>query len=395
MRGSDVAGSHSPAAYRDFVHVGPGTLAGRYLRRFWHPVARAQDLPAGSAKPLRILGEDFTLYRGEGGTPHVVAFRCAHRGTQLSTGWVEGDCIRCFYHGWKYDGAGQCVEQPAEDAGFAGKVKIESYPTEEYLGLVFAYLGEAERDATGAFRPPPLPRYREFEEPGVRDVRRYVFDCNYFNNCENGPDEAHVCFVHRDSSLAAIADVPRFSAEETDYGLVQYGTRPGLPVRVSHWLMPNMLQFQTYPPDPEAEAIGWTDSIAWRVPIHDEQHVSFVVNLAHVTGDLARRFEERRNAQRAQLTVPFAEVARSVLAGELRVQDLERRADVSRINTQDYVAQCGQGTIADREHERLGRSDVGVILLRKLWARELEALATGQPLKDWKRPERLAATSGV
>src|SRR4029453_2584574 len=103
--------------------------------------------------------QDFTIYRGEDGTAHVVAPRCAHRGTQLSTGWVEGDCIRCFYHGWKYDGAGQCVEQPAEDAGFAGKVKIESSPTEEYLGLVFAYLGEAQRDATGAFRPPPLPRY--------------------------------------------------------------------------------------------------------------------------------------------------------------------------------------------------------------------------------------------
>jgi 5,5'-dehydrodivanillate O-demethylase len=87
--------------YTDFAHVGPGTLAGRYLRRFWQPVYVAADLPPGWAKPLRILGEDFTLYRGEGGTAHVVAFRCAHRGTQLSTGWVEGDCLRCFYHGWK------------------------------------------------------------------------------------------------------------------------------------------------------------------------------------------------------------------------------------------------------------------------------------------------------
>src|SRR6266542_3694406 len=89
---------------RDFAHTGPGTPAGRFLR------------------------EDYTLYRGEEGQVHLVDFRCAHRGTQLSTGWVEGDCIRCFYHGWKYDGAGQCVEQPAEDAGFASKVRIRSYP---------------------------------------------------------------------------------------------------------------------------------------------------------------------------------------------------------------------------------------------------------------------------
>ena len=379
--------AYTEADYTDFAHTGPGTLAGRYMRSFWQPVSRAQDLPAGHAKPLKIMSEDFTLYRGETGAPHLVAFRCAHRGTQLSTGWVEGDCLRCFYHGWKYDGSGQCVEMPAEDPSFPPRVRIKSYPTEEYLGLIFAYLGEGEA--------PPLPRYPDFEPEGVRDVRRYVFDCNYFNNCENGPDEVHVCFVHRDSSLAAIADVAVISAEETEYGLVQYGTRPGLPVRVSHWLMPNMLQFQTYPPDPEASQIGWTDSIAWRVPIDDERHSSFIVNLAHVTGDLARRFTERRETQRAQLTVPFSEIGKAILRGDLSVQDVEQRADVSRINTQDYVAQCGQGTIADRAHERLGRSDVGVILLRKLWARELEALATDQPLKQWRRPARLAATSGV
>ena len=83
-----------------------------------------------------------------------MAFRCAHRGTQLSTGWVEGDCVRCFYHGWKYDGAGQCVELPAEDPA-SRQVRIASYPTEEYLGLIFAYLGEGERAAAAA-----LPRVR-------------------------------------------------------------------------------------------------------------------------------------------------------------------------------------------------------------------------------------------
>src|SRR5262249_53035312 len=151
--------------YQDFSHTGPGTLAGRYLRRFWQPVARAEDLPPGRARPIRVMNEDFTLYRGESGTPHVVAPRCAHRGTQLSTGWVEGDCIRCFYHGWKYDASGQCVEMPAEDPTFPPRIKVASYPTQEYLGLIFAYFGDAERDDTGALRPPPLPRYPFLEDP--------------------------------------------------------------------------------------------------------------------------------------------------------------------------------------------------------------------------------------
>src|SRR6201988_4693652 len=126
--------------HKDFVHTGPGTSAGRYMRLFWQPVHRSKDLHLAHTQPIRILGEDFTLYRGESGTPHVVAFRCAHRGTQLSTGWVEGDDLRCFYHGGKYNPAGQCIEQPAEPEPFCDRIRIRAYPTREYLGLIFAYL---------------------------------------------------------------------------------------------------------------------------------------------------------------------------------------------------------------------------------------------------------------
>src|SRR5947199_1787763 len=88
-----------PQDWSDCVHTGPGTLAGRYLRSFWQPVFRAQDLKPGKTTPIRVMSEDLTLYRGQSGDPHVLAFRCAHRGTQLSTGWVEGDNLRCRYHG--------------------------------------------------------------------------------------------------------------------------------------------------------------------------------------------------------------------------------------------------------------------------------------------------------
>src|SRR5436309_1850808 len=143
MAGSNGSGGGShPVTLEDIVHTAPGTLGGCYMRTFWHPVKVANELPRGRALPLRIMSQDFTLYRGESGKAQLLDARCAHRGTQLSTGWVEGDCLRCFYHGWKYDASGRCVEQPAEDSGFASKVKIRSYPTEEYLGLVFAYMGD-------------------------------------------------------------------------------------------------------------------------------------------------------------------------------------------------------------------------------------------------------------
>lgn len=164
--------------FMDFYYTGPETLAGRYMRRFWHPVYRAEDLKPGWAKPIRIMSEEFTLYRGETGEPHVTAFRCPHRLAQLSVGWIEDDCIRCRFHGWKFDSSGQCVEQPAEKESFAEKVSIRTCPTKEYLGLIFAYFGAGD--------PPPLPRYPDFEKDGLW-VETYVRPCNFVNNLENDP----------------------------------------------------------------------------------------------------------------------------------------------------------------------------------------------------------------
>ena len=64
------------------------------------------------------------------------------------------------------------------------------------------------------------------------------------------------------------------------------------------------------------------------------------------------------------------------------------------VNIQDNVSQVGQGLIADRVNERLGQADAGIIALRRLWARELRALAEGRPLKQWERTEAVRAMSG-
>ena len=92
----------------DFNRIGSSDPAGQVLRRSWQPVYIAEKLASGKAVPLRILGEEFTLYRGASGQPHVVASRCAHRAAKLSTSRVEGEEIRCLYHGWRYNGSGQC-----------------------------------------------------------------------------------------------------------------------------------------------------------------------------------------------------------------------------------------------------------------------------------------------
>jgi 5,5'-dehydrodivanillate O-demethylase oxygenase subunit len=80
------------------TRIGPGTPMGEVLRRYWHPVGCSEWV---TQKPQRIkvLGEELVIYRGESGRPAVMQLRCAHRSVALDYGRVEGDCIRCPYHG--------------------------------------------------------------------------------------------------------------------------------------------------------------------------------------------------------------------------------------------------------------------------------------------------------
>jgi 5,5'-dehydrodivanillate O-demethylase oxygenase subunit len=371
-------------AFDDVIHTGPGTLAGRYLRLFWHPVLVADRLPAGRAIPIRVMSEDFTLYRGQSGAPHVVSFRCAHRGTQLSTGWVEGDDLRCFYHGWKYDAGGQCVEQPAEPEPFCQRIRIRSYPTAEYLGLIFAYLGEGNT--------PPLPRYPNFEEEGGLKVGSYVRECNYFNSIENGVDAAHLAFVHRRSGFAdhGLVDIPIVAGEETAYGMEVRAKRPSSPVRITQAIMPNLLYITG---SPEEAEVDWRDELRIRVPIDDETHASYSVDLIHANQSAAPSNKPESPVRPTEPAVAVNRVAASILRGELHVDDVGYPPNL--VALQDTVAQVGQGVIPDHGSEHLGRSDATVMLLRSLWRRELRALAEGRPLKAWTIPGRLEATAGV
>jgi len=367
--------------FSEFVHTGPGTLAGRFLRRFWQPVGCSHELGAGQALPIRIMDEEFTLYRGASGSAYLVGNRCAHRGTQLSAGWVEGECIRCFYHGWKYDGSGQCVEQPAEAESFAQKVRIAGYPVQEYIGLIFAYLGEGE--------PPPLPRYPKFEDPDISlDVAGLRRICNYFNNIENSLDNAHVRFVHRRHRDAAqdlvVLGDPIISVEESDWGIRRYIKYPDGKDLTFFFGMPNINYINGQVVDP---VIKRADVMVFKVPVDDENHIHFEVRAIPMTGEPGLAWIEERRALRAKAEQDRPELVRAILAGKLRLSDVDpMRIDF--VMLEDEIAQTGQGAIAVRGNEHLGRSDRGVFLLRKIWQRELRNLAEGRPVKQWVyRPE--------
>jgi 5,5'-dehydrodivanillate O-demethylase len=357
----------------DFVHFGPGTPAGIYLRNFWQPVYRAQDLLPGWAKRIQIMGEYFTLYRGEGGDAHVVEDRCPHRKTQLAIGTIEGDSIRCFYHGWKFAGDGACQEQPTQLAFFKEKVCIRSYPVREYLGLIFAYLGEGE--------PPEFQEFPEAEYDNGRPliVKKIEVPYNFFQRIENSLDEAHVHFVHKLSAGAT----PEFSvlpdayeAEETDYGILRrtvYDRSGKKEIRQKYFMMPNV--GLTMPP-PASDLDDWTPNLSWRVPVNDETTLSFT---------MARR--KPRGEKVADKTFESADdIVAAILDGRMRMKDVDPYHP-QLFNIQDNTAIGAQGRLYDdRKNERLGRSDTAIVMLRWIYQREIRAAMEGRPIKRWRLP---------
>ena len=363
----------------DITSTRPGTPGGRFLRQFWLAVQRSEDLEPGQAKPIRIMSEDYTLYRGESGRAQVMDYRCPHRGAQLHLGWVEGDSIRCLYHGWKFDCAGQCVEQPAEEPGFARKVRARVYPTREHMGLVFAYLGEGE--------PPAWPPYPEPPQDGLIHVWNVeTVPCNWLQCYENTADEVHVAFVHQPGgSHARMSELPIISAEETEWGMLRYGTRSGGRVRHTLHYMPNVTRVIVPPLGGFDGVGGWQEIYFNFTPIDDETHLWLITSHVKVTGAEAEHFRAKKAEflARVKAAPKVIDLVHDVWAGRRRLIDIDH-PELAMV--QDIAVQAGQGRTADRSRERLGRSDAGIILWRKILARELTAIAEGRPTKKWKTP---------
>ena len=383
----------------DMLRTGPGTIGGRYMRRFWQPLMRSEDLNVGQAKPARIMSQDFTVYRGESGKAHIVDARCAHRRTFLHTGWVEGETIRCIYHGYRYDCSGQCVEAPGEHDALVKHTKIPAYPTEEYLGLIWGYFGEESPT-------PPMRRYPDYERPGLISTSLpEIWPCNFFNRIDNGPDIMHVPFTHKETFTRSVKQIgsgfktldvlPDLDFNEREYGLetiVIFDERKAY----FHFLMPNTNMIagtlgRSEGPVHTQEV--WRQEMFIRVPVDDENSISFPIVLLDLHGEDAERYLEERDKTRAEFD-PLklvAETSKEVMAGRMHVRDIADNVPAYySFLVEDFAGQVGQGPMGDRENERLGRADRGMVMLRRMWMRELQALADGEPLKEWVTPPGLA-----
>lgn len=185
---------------------------------FWYPAEESHNVTNRPLK-VRMLGLPFVLWRDESGNARCVANTCSHRGGSLGDGIVVGNCLQCPYHGWLFNGEGNCERIPS--LGPVDRIprrsRIDAYPVEERYGLAFVFLGDLPEDK----RPTIMP-IEEYGQEGWRTLRlRYRWKANYVRLVENQSDPSHVEYVHSGMGLAGKDPgyrVPKFEIEETRWG---------------------------------------------------------------------------------------------------------------------------------------------------------------------------------
>jgi 3-ketosteroid 9alpha-monooxygenase subunit A len=171
--------------------------------RGWFMIGAANDATRIPA-PIRYFGKDLVLYRGESGTPYVVDAYCPHMGAHLaknSTSYivrdgehVEGESIRCPFHGWRFGPDGACNHIPYSD--FIPKAaRLQTYPVIERAGIIWMW-----HDSEGLEPDIELPNFGgHYGEPGWVEWKiDYMGDLNShgIEIVDNMADFGHFIPIH-------------------------------------------------------------------------------------------------------------------------------------------------------------------------------------------------------
>jgi phthalate 4,5-dioxygenase oxygenase subunit len=373
---------------------GPATPAGDYFRRYWLPALLASEVPAPDCPPvrLRMLGEDLVAFRDTDGRVGLIDEFCPHRRASLFWGRNEECGLRCVYHGWKFDVTGACVDMPNEppEYGFDNKVRIAAYPTQEYGGIVWAYMGPAEQ-------VPELPKLEWARVPaGHRHVSKRRQETNYLQAIEGGIDSSHSNFLHASvEAFRAAPDyvekvknsanlrakyhlldrAPRFTVKKTDYGLAiavrRNAEEDTYYWRLTQFLLPShtMIPYQKglsinghcwVPRDDET---CWVWTVSWNPDAllsEDDRKAIREETFVH-TGVDPVTFRPHRNKD-------------NNYGIDRGVQRNSSMTGIHGFAAQDQAMQESMGPIVDRTRERLGTSDTAIIAMRRLLLQEIRAL---------------------
>jgi len=349
------------------TQVSRGTPMGELLRRYWQPIAAAVELEKAWTKRVRLLGEDLVLFRDRQGKPGLIAEQCPHRRASFAHGIPTRDGIRCPYHGWEFNSAGQCLNQPYEpdNQAFRDSVATTAYPVQELGGLLFAYLGP---------QPAPLlPRFDGFVAEGtIRMMGRTLLPVNWLQVMENSLDPIHTEWLHghhyefqkeqEGIKVAISARHQKIDFKEFEFGITKHRLLEGHSEESDDWRVGHPIVF------PNMLAVGNGGdrnryySFQIRVPVDDEHTMHLWYNA----------YQPPAGAQ-----VP-GHLLDTVHVYDVPYKDENGEFIVDNVDGQDMMAWVTQGAVADRTQEHLGSSDVGIALYRHVLRRELKKLEEGK-----------------
>jgi phthalate 4,5-dioxygenase oxygenase subunit len=371
------------------MQTNAGTPMGFVMRRYWIPALLAWELPGPDCPPVRVrlLGENLVAFRDSSGRIGLVEASCPHRRASLFWGRNEADGIRCVYHGWKFDVEGRCTDMPSEPetSNFKDKVKITAYPTEEQGGIIWAYMGPADR------RPaPPLFEWTQVTAQH-RSVNKVFQESNWLQGLEGGVDSIHVSYLHNNK----MQDVQTFTnrvtnavieVSPTDYGYTYGSVRKlseeeGNFVKAYHYVMP----FTQLRPDAHGKDAMVSGHI-W-VPVDDEH--CMVYNWVYTLGP--EPLDAASIYKHGDLAYEIVDVNNSFKSSWNYSNDYGIDREVQRTmtytgipcdprvgaNLQDRAIQESMGYQCDRENEHLGTSDRAIIMARRMLLQATATVADG------------------
>ena len=184
-----------------------------FIRNCWYVIAWDHEIAADALFSRRVLNEPILVFRTSSGQLAAIEDRCCHRLAPLSLGRKEGDCVRCGYHGLKFDSTGRCIEVPGL-VDVPANARVKSYPLAVKNKWVFVWMGDPAKADVAL-----LPDNFSNEHPDWRNQPGYLhYDTDYLLICDNLLDFSHLSYVHEGTlggspmiaqARAEIEDVPR------------------------------------------------------------------------------------------------------------------------------------------------------------------------------------------
>jgi phenylpropionate dioxygenase-like ring-hydroxylating dioxygenase large terminal subunit len=364
---------------------------GELFRRFWLPVALAEELPGPDCDPVRtrVLSEDLILFRDTNGRPGLVDAYCPHRGAPMFFGRNEESGLRCVYHGWKFDVEGTCTDLPNAPEGetFKQKVRIAAYPCVEKAGMIWAYMGPAEKQ-------PPLPGFEWLGLPATHTyVKKFRLECNYLQAMEGDYDASHASFLHTtlgDSNLNPAVRVGGIgnnffdkmahyvAIEDTPVGLTYISTSQraddSRSYSAGHWMMPIFCTAGIAGPN--------IYSSNMRIPIDDNALMFYRFRWSYDPIPASEIQEYQWGGYVYPELVPGTYIPTDNKANDYNIDRVAQRnysyTGIRTFPLQDIAMMEDQrGPIMDRTREHLASSDEIIIRVRRKLLRAARALAEG------------------